>query len=87
MSAMNMNPPLLAAALAFAMASLTGSAQAQTQAPPSAYTYDFEPDDLIGETLATTPPLLKLRPKPLRVTLLRPRASFVAEMLKSVEQM
>jgi hypothetical protein len=64
---------------------LSVSAQPRPSSPPAAYTYDFEPDDLIGETLSTTPPLLRVRPTPPRVTLLRPRASFVAEMFKSVE--
>jgi hypothetical protein len=82
---MNLQRPLLAALLAFGVCSLAGNAQAQTERAPSGYTYDFEPDDLVGETLATTPPLIRVRPQPLRVMLLRPRASFVAEMLKSVE--
>lgn len=75
----------LAVGLGSATLAVTLGASAQPKPETAAYTYDFEPDDLIGETLATTPPLLKVRPRPLRVTLLRPRASFVAEMLKSVE--
>jgi hypothetical protein len=47
--------------------------------------YHFDDDDLIGATLSTTPPLLRVRPRPVRVMLLRPRASFVAEMRQSVE--
>jgi hypothetical protein len=35
--------------------------------------------------LNSTPPLLTVRRHGLRVTLIRPRASFVTEMLKSVE--
>jgi hypothetical protein len=61
------------------------STVAHAQAKPDAYTYDFEPDDLMGEAMATTPALLKIRPVPPKIMLLRPRASFVAEMLKSVE--
>jgi hypothetical protein len=76
-------PRSIAVALAACIFAVAFGASAQTK--PEAYTYDFEPDDLIGETLATTPPLLRVRPQPLRVMLLRPRASFVAEMLKSVE--
>lgn len=72
------------AACTFAVA-LGAGAQPKTEASTGAYTYDFEPDDLIGETLATTPPLLRIPRKPPRILLLRPRASFVAEMLKSVE--
>ncbi len=62
-------------------------AQPKPSPPTASFTYDFAPDDLIGDTLATTPPLLRVRPHPLRVMLLRPRASFVPEMLKSVELM
>lgn len=68
---------------------LPGTASAQAQAQPRRddydYMYRFEPDDLVGETLSTTPPLLRIRPTPPRVMLIRPRASFVGEMLKSVE--
>lgn len=59
-------------------------AQADTDQP---YDYLFDDDYMVGDTLSTPPPLLTLRPNPLRVTLIRPRASFVAEMLKSVETM
>jgi hypothetical protein len=73
----------LAAALALAAASLGNTAHAQSKG--DAYTYHFEDDYMVGDTLATTPPLLRVRRRPPIVTLLRPRASFVAEMLKSVE--
>lgn len=85
-----MNHPRRFLSLGFALfslclASLASAQQPQASSTTSAYTYDFEPDDLIGETLSTTPPLLRVRPHVLKVTLLRPRASFVGEMLKSVE--
>lgn len=79
----------LVALSALTLFALSPAAQAREgrlqQGTADAYLYDFEPDDLVGETLSTTPPLLKLRPRPLRVMLLRPRASFVDELLKSVE--
>jgi hypothetical protein len=76
-------PKILLAAMLTALA-LPTVAQAQT--PTSHYTYDFEPDDLVGDTLSTTPPLLKIRAVKLpRIMLIRPRASFVAEMLQSVQ--
>ncbi len=65
--------------------SLAAGAEPRSQAPASSYSYDFEPDDLVGETLANTPPLLTVRPRPGRILLLRPRASFVPDLLKSVE--
>jgi hypothetical protein len=49
------------------------------------YAYRFDDDYMVGDTLSTTPPLIIIRKKPLRVQLIRPRASFVTEMLKSVE--
>ena len=70
---------------ALALGALAPAAQAQQGDPPPAYRYDFEPDDLVGETLSTTPALLKIRPQPRRIMLLRPRASFVSELLQSVE--
>ena len=75
-------PKILLAALLAAFASPAAAhAQAQTD-----YVYQFEADDLVGDTLSTTPPLLKIRAVKLpRVMLIRPRASFVSEMLKSVE--
>jgi len=75
-------PKILLVALLTALAS---PAAAHAQTPAQHYTYDFEPDDLVGETMSTTPPLIKVRTKLPRITLIRPRASFVAEMLKSVE--
>jgi hypothetical protein len=78
---------LFTAALALAVCSLSGRARAENEPLPRGYTYDFDPDDLVGETLATTPPLLKVRKRLPRVTLLRPRASFVTEMLESVEEL
>jgi hypothetical protein len=82
---MNIRKSVLVALLVSSVCSFGGHALAQPSVAPSAYTYDFEPDDLVGEAMATTPAMLRVWPKPLRVMLLRPRASFVGEMLKSVE--
>jgi hypothetical protein len=49
------------------------------------YSYRFDDDYMVGDTLSTTPPLIIIRKKPLRVQLIRPRASFVTEMLQSVD--
>lgn len=70
----------LAAAFCFAF---SGAAAAQSE--EKGYGYRFDDDKLVGDTLGTTPALLKIRPGPSRVTLLRPRVHFVAELLKSVE--
>lgn len=73
----------LAAALAFALFALSGAADAQTKEP--GYTYEFIDDLMVGDTFSSPPPEIRVRrPRP-RIMLLRPRASFVGEMLKSVE--
>ena len=83
----------LAAALALSLFGLALPCQAQSGksagAPKSEdnYIYTFTDDDLIGDTLSTTTALIRVRKPAARVTLIRPRASFVAEMLKSVELM
>jgi hypothetical protein len=73
----------VAAAFALALFALPGVASAQ--AKEGSYNYHFEDDYMVGDTLSTTPPLLVVRRHPPRIMLLRPRASFVGEMLKSVE--
>lgn len=72
--------------LAFSLVlSPTLSAAAQTQA--KGYSYTLEEDGLLGEALNATPPLLRVRTEVLRVMLLRPRVSFVPELLETVERM
>ncbi|HEY6079368.1 MAG TPA: hypothetical protein VIW29_11225 [Polyangiaceae bacterium] len=77
----------LALALGGSALLLAGGAAAQPADSEQRYGYRFEDDYMVGDTLASTPPLLRVRPRVLKVNLLRPRASFVAEMLKSVETM
>jgi hypothetical protein len=78
----------LAVVIVALLLSFTGAAGAQTKAAQSdPIYYHFDDDFMVGDTLDTTPALLKVRPKVPRITLLRPRASFVVEMLKSVEGM
>ncbi len=47
--------------------------------------YSFTDDLLNSDATYPRGALIKVRPGPVRVMLLRPRASFVPEMLKSVE--
>lgn len=53
--------------------------------PSDDYGYRFDDDYMVGDTLSTTPPLLVIPKRLPRLQLIRPRASFVSEMLKSVE--
>ena len=76
----------LAAMLSVSVLAFAGAATAQTQASDSAgYSYHFDDDLMQGDTLGSPPPLIQMGHRPQHITLLRPRASFVAEMLKSVE--
>jgi hypothetical protein len=49
------------------------------------YGYDFEDDPLNAGGFGPNDSTLIVRPGPVRTTLIRPRTSFVAELLKSVE--
>ena len=73
-----------------ALADETAPAKAAAAAPTDAksdkgYGYQFEDDPLQSGVAGTTGFVLKVRPKGAREVLLRPRTSFVPEMLKSVE--
>jgi hypothetical protein len=75
-------------ACALVLLALPGVASAQgksAQAKEDGYNYHFDDDYMVGDTLSTTPPLIRIRHIMPRIMLLRPRASFVGEMLKSVE--
>lgn len=75
-----------AAVVGAALSMLVASASAQPIAVGS-YDYTFDDDPMVGDTLSSTPPILTLRTKLPRVMLIRPRASFVGEMFKSVEML
>lgn len=49
------------------------------------YGYEFEDDPLAAGGFGPNDATIKVRPKAARTTLIRPRTSFVPEMLKSVE--
>ena len=51
------------------------------------YKVEFEDSDLLGDALANGGFVLRIRSTPARVLLIRPRASFVPELTKSVENM
>lgn len=79
---------LVAACLACACAIAPLSARAQEHAisdTADGYAVEFSDSDLLGQTLNLAGLLIPLRDKNPRVLLIRPRASFVRELSKSVE--
>ncbi len=77
----------IALSIALGTLALAPSAQAETVKKANAYEYKFEDDGLLGVNggpAGTNITVLKLGR---RDRLLRPRLSFVPEMLKSVENM
>ncbi len=68
----------------------TSAAWAQDAAPAEGgdkegYGYEFEDDPLNAGGFGPNDATIKVRPRAARTTLIRPRTSFVTEMLKSVE--
>jgi len=70
-------------AVPLALLTFSGAAGAQTK--DADYSYHFDDDLMVGDTFSAATPLLRLRARPPHILLIRPRASFVGEMLKSVE--
>ncbi len=77
--------PSLLLATAFAVGSVVASAKADAQTRYDRYDYHFEEDNLVGDTLSTPPPLLRVPPKGRRVLLIRPRVTFLPELIGTVE--
>jgi hypothetical protein len=91
------------AGLALLMVSSFASAQAAAPAPAAAggapaatagdtgkdkgYGYEFSDDPLNAGGFGPNDATIRVRPGPVRTTLIRPRTSFVPEMLKSVENL
>jgi hypothetical protein len=81
---------LLSGMIAGTFLTLSASSRAQDAAPstPGAsgdYGYKFEDDPLSAGGFGPSDATIRVRPGPVRTTLIRPRTSFVPEMLKSVE--
>jgi len=51
------------------------------------YSYTFTDDDLLGKDMAGQSAMIKVRQTGTRDRLIRPRIQFVAEMIKSVENL
>jgi hypothetical protein len=89
----NANKWLVSGLIAAVLLMLSASSRAQDAAPaagatPGAsgdYGYKFEDDPLSAGGFGPSDATIRVRPGPVRQTLIRPRTSFVPEMLKSVE--
>jgi len=86
------NKWLLSGLVAATLLMLSASSRAQDAAPAAAgagaggdYGYKFEDDPLSAGGFGPSDATIRVRPGPVRTTLIRPRTSFVPEMLKSVE--
>jgi hypothetical protein len=89
---MKLARPLLAFALAFTSASVLAPRLASAQAPtrPAAEEthhteYRFLDDALLGGALDGSSPVIRVNPRASRSLLIRPRTSFVPELLTSAD--
>ena len=82
---------LLSSASAFAQAPGAGAGAAPKASggggKDEGYGYEFSDDPLAAGGFGPNDATIRVRPGPVRTTLIRPRTSFVPEMLKSVENL
>src|SRR5215831_1535761 len=87
---------LLASTVSFAQAApaaagggaaAAGGGRPKTGDTSSGYGYEFSDDPLSAGGFGPNDATIRVRPGPIRTTLIRPRTSFVPEMLKSVENL
>ncbi len=79
---------ILAATIASFTLLITGAAHADPKKEKSQdYGYTFGDDALLGNDLGGQTGMIKVRQGFVRNALIRPRVQFVAEMLKSVENL
>jgi hypothetical protein len=83
---------LLVSAGAFAQAPAAGAGGAPAAGggggdSKDGYGYEFSDDPLSAGGFGPNDATIRVRPGPVRTTLIRPRTSFVPEMLKSVENL
>ena len=68
-------------------ASGAAGAKLKEGAKDEGYGYEFSDDPLAAGGFGPNDATIRVRPGPVRTTLIRPRTSFVPEMLKSVENL
>ena len=80
---------LLTSSLALAQdkGGVKSTAGAAASGKESGYGYEFSDDPLNAGGFGPNDATIRVRPGPVRTTLIRPRTSFVPEMLKSVENL
>lgn len=76
----------VAIALGIMLVGQTAMAQGKDK-KEEGYGYNFEDDPLNAGGFGPNDATIRVRPGPVRTTLIRPRTSFVPEMLKSVENL
>lgn len=76
---------LVAVSVGLVFTAAAPAAFAQDKGKEDGYGYSFEDDPLSAGGFGPNDATIKVRPKAARTTLIRPRTSFVPEMLKSVE--
>jgi hypothetical protein len=81
-------PPAAGTAPAAGGVKTTGTpANAPATGKTEGYGYEFTDDPLNAGGFGPNDATIRVRPGPVRTTLIRPRTSFVPEMLKSVENL
>jgi len=76
---------LLVAASSWAQDASGGASNSGGSGGSGDYGYKFSDDPLSAGGFGPADATIRVRPGPVRTTLIRPRTSFVPEMLKSVE--
>lgn len=76
---------LASAAFAQGVKDIEGAGAGAGGGGEEGYGYQFEDDPLAAGGFGPNDATIKVRPKAARTTLIRPRTTFVPEMLKSVE--
>jgi hypothetical protein len=72
---------------AVSLFTMVASAQVQEQKTDDGYGYSFDDDPLNAGGFGPNDATIRVRARAARTTLIRPRTSFVPEMLKSVENL
>ena len=76
-----------AAAIVFSASTAFAQDTKTDEGDGDGYGYEFSDDPLSAGGFGPNDATIRVRPGPIRRTLIRPRTSFVPEMLKSVENL